>query len=119
MIVLEKILMLFYPKRCLLCGRAGAVNGDELCADCAKLHNTAVYDDNDIKVDDMRTAMILLPLDVPVADALRYILAAGDSKIFSFTLADTWMPEFLSVCEKYLENHVEHRFEQLDMLDFD
>ena len=37
MIVLEKILMLFYPKRCLLCGRAGAVNGDELCADCAKL----------------------------------------------------------------------------------
>ncbi len=23
------------------------------------------------------------------------------------------------VCEKYLENHVEHRFEQLDMLDFD
>ena len=65
------------------------------------------------------SAMILLPLDVPVADALRYILAAGDSKIFSFTLADTWMPEFLSVCEKYLENHVEHRFEQLDMLDFD
>lgn len=95
------------------------MNGCVRCADCAKLHNTAVYDDNDIKVDDMRTAMILLPLDVPVADALRYILAAGDSKIFSFTLADTWMPEFLSVCEKYLENHVEHRFEQLDMLDFD
>lgn len=37
MSVLEKILAFFYPKRCLLCGRAGAVNGDELCADCAKL----------------------------------------------------------------------------------
>lgn len=37
MSVLEKILTFFYPKRCLLCGRAGAVNGDELCADCAKL----------------------------------------------------------------------------------
>ena len=72
MSALEKILTFFYPKRCLLCGRAGAVNEDELCADCAKLHNTAVYDDNDIKVDDMRTAMILLPLDVPVADAQRY-----------------------------------------------
>lgn len=37
------------------------MNGCVRCADCAKLHNTAVYDDNDIKVDDMRTAMILLP----------------------------------------------------------
>ena len=37
MSVLEKILTFFYPKRCLLCGRAGAVNEDELCADCAKL----------------------------------------------------------------------------------
>ena len=37
MSVLEKVLTFFYPKRCLLCGRAGAVNGDELCADCAKL----------------------------------------------------------------------------------
>ena len=32
MSVLEKILTFFYPKRCLLCGRAGAVNGN-----CAKL----------------------------------------------------------------------------------
>ena len=37
MSVLEKVLTFFYPKRCLLCGRAGAVNEDELCADCAKL----------------------------------------------------------------------------------
>ena len=37
MSVLEKVLAFFYPKRCLLCGRAGAVNEDELCADCAKL----------------------------------------------------------------------------------
>lgn len=37
MSVLEKILTFFYPKRCLLCGRAGAVNEDELCADCANL----------------------------------------------------------------------------------
>ncbi len=37
MSVLEKVLTFFYPKRCLLCGRARAVNEDELCADCAKL----------------------------------------------------------------------------------
>ena len=37
MSVLEKILTFFYPKRCLLCGRAGAVNEGELCADCANL----------------------------------------------------------------------------------
>lgn len=37
MSVLEKILTFFYPARCVLCGRSGAVNDDGLCADCESL----------------------------------------------------------------------------------
>ena len=59
MSVLEKVLAFFYPKRCLLCGRAGAVNEDELCADCAKLQ------------PDIRVRFFALHTGMPCAAAVQ------------------------------------------------
>ena len=78
MSVLEKILTFFYPKRCLLCGRAGAVNGDELCADCAKLHNTAAgYSRAVFRVACRKTGLHTgMPCAAAVQGAVSVILVA-------------------------------------------
>lgn len=39
----DKILAFFFPTRCILCGRAGGVNGDFLCPDCEKLPAERIY----------------------------------------------------------------------------
>lgn len=94
------------------------MEGSLLCQDCADKRRIGIYSENEIKVDSLRTAQIIIPLDPAVVLAMRYAICADMSRLFSFTLGGTLIPEFVAVCERYLENHIEHRFQVLDMLEF-
>lgn len=87
------------------------------CAACERKHEEGTYFENNIRIDPMRTAQIILPLSEPTAAAIRYVLTCEPNMVFSFALAESCIPEFRNTCERYLENHLEHHFEALDMLD--
>lgn len=94
------------------------MDGCLFCHDCADKRRVGTYVENDIQVDEMRTAQIVIPLDPSVIMAMNYAMYADMSRLFSFTLGEGLVPEFVSACEKYLENHIEHHFQVLDMLEF-
>ncbi|MCI8388547.1 MAG: DNA repair protein RecO [Clostridiales bacterium] len=111
-------------ERCAGCGKPveservylNVMDGCILCRDC--LNKRQTYIENEIQVDEMRTAQIIMPLDVSVAAAMQYSMYADMGKLYSFVLKEPLIPEFLSISEKYLENHIEHHFQVLDMLEF-
>ena len=88
------------------------------CHDCMEKRQRETYVENDIKVDELRHAQIILPLDPAVILAMQYAIYADMSRLYSFKLADELLPEFSNAAEIYLENHIEHRFAVLDMLEF-
>ncbi|MBQ8509144.1 MAG: DNA repair protein RecO [Clostridia bacterium] len=94
------------------------MEGTLLCEKCVDRFQKEVYMENDILVDENRTAQIILPLDPAVVLAMQYALYVQPNKLFSFTLAQELIPQFSHACEKYLENHVDHHFQVLDMLTF-
>ncbi|MBR2848195.1 MAG: DNA repair protein RecO [Clostridia bacterium] len=84
------------------------MNGRLLCGDC--LRNVRHTDD----LVDEGTAHIYLRLTPAVLKAMRYTVESPVGKFLSFTLAESDMPIFSKVCEKYLLNHIEHGFYTLD-----
>ena len=85
---------------------------------CMEKKQRNVYVENDIKVDELRRAQIILPLNPATILAMQYAIYAEMNRLYSFTLADELLPEFANAAEVYLENHIEHRFAVLDMLEF-
>lgn len=94
------------------------MDGCLLCHKCSDKRQRKIYIENELKVDDMRTAQIVIPLDPSVIAAMQYSMYADMSRMYSFSLSENLIPEFMSACEKYLENHIEHHFPVLDMLEF-
>jgi DNA repair protein RecO (recombination protein O) len=94
------------------------MEGCLFCRNCIEKRQKNVYNENEIKVDSLRTAQIVIPLDPAVIYAMRYAIFADMSRLFSFSLSETLVPQFLNICERYIENHIEHRFPVLDMLEF-
>ena len=84
------------------------MNGRILCSDC--LRNVRHTDD---MVDD-GTAHIYLRLTPAVLDAMRYTIYAPANRYLSFTLDESELKLYASVCEKYLLNHIEHGFYSLE-----
>ena len=109
---------------CQVCGH-GVENEDMLlnvmagsmtCKKCADKVHKQTFIEDERTVDRMNTAQIILPLTPASVLAMQHAIYADMAKLFSFTLAPEVLPEFSSSCEKYLENHVDHRFSVLDML---
>lgn len=94
------------------------MEGCLLCQGCMEKKQRNIYVENDIKVDELRRAQIILPLAPATILAMQYAIYAEMSRLYSFTLADELLPEFTNAAEVYLENHIEHRFPVLDMLEF-
>ena len=109
---------------CQVCGHGveeeklylNVMEGTMRCRPCAQSDFTAVHFENDREVDDMRTAQIIIPLMPASVLAMQHAIYADMSRLFSFSLASEVLPEFAHACKKYLENHVDHHFAVLDML---
>ncbi len=100
---------------CLRCGTSShkemyldVMNGGIVCGDC----RTPLILEN--ARTDNGTAMIHLKLTPAVLAAIRYISVSDERRFLSFTLADSELPLFGSVSEKYLLDHIEHGFHSLD-----
>ena len=92
------------------------MGGHFLCPDCKNKLAEENFAENDLPVDRDRMAQIILPLSPAAVLAMQYVLYVEPSRLFSFTLAEEVIPSFSSACEKYLENHVDHHFQVLDLL---
>lgn len=84
------------------------MNGRILCRECMQ----TVRRTDDL-IDD-GTAHIYLRLTPAVLDAMRYVISAPDRRYLSFSLHEDEQALFVSVCEKYLLNHMEHGFYSLE-----
>ena len=84
------------------------MNGRLLCKNCLRnvKHTEDLIDDG--------TAHIYLRLTRAIYEAMRYVTEAPSNRFLSFQLAADELPQFGSVCEKYLLNHIEHGFYTLD-----
>lgn len=110
---------------CNICGHGveespmllNVMGGRLTCRECAKKVHNELHIENDIIVDSMNTAQIIIPLSPAVVLAMQHALYAQMSKLFSFTLAPELLAEYRMACEKYFLNHIDHHFDVLDMLD--
>ncbi|MBQ7499915.1 MAG: DNA repair protein RecO [Clostridia bacterium] len=103
---------------CSVCGKDpqnGAyldiMNGNIKCPEC---HGDAALENTRADYEDIGTARIIKPLHPAVLSAMRYIISADPRKLLSFTLEDGLMHELDSVCESYMLNHIDHKFETFD-----
>lgn len=109
---------------CQVCGHGvedstlflNVMAGSMTCKGCADRIHKETYIENDRTVDKMNTAQIIIPLAPASVLAIQHAIYSDMSRLFSISLASELMPEFSSVCEKYLENHADHHFAVLDML---
>ena len=90
------------------------MGGKLICTDClAKKNNKKVVVSKEF--EDMPEASILCGLSPSALAALRYIVTAPDSKIFSFELKDDGETNELSkAAESYILNHLERGFDSLE-----
>ena len=91
------------------------MNGLFVCADCQAKRNRLVgrvWERE--REEEMGERSIVCPLSASTLAAVRYALAAPESKIFSFALLDDETAgSFERVAETYLLNHLERDFETL------
>ena len=78
------------------------------CEECRKKSNLE-------KPREGHTA-VLLPLDKPIFNAMRYVCYANAKRYLSFELSAELVGVFAEYCEKYLLNHLERSFRSLEFL---
>ena len=89
------------------------MNGRLLCPDCMhKASNQAIRDR--VKSEDIREAVVMLPMSMALVDAFRYVLSVDSRKMLAFTLADSELHDFGRCAETYLLSHLGHGFDTLD-----
>ncbi len=76
------------------------------CADCRKLHNLEAPREG-------HTALLMV-LDRPILDAMRYVSYCEAKKLLAFTLPDDRLAVFGKYCEEYLLNHIDRGFKSLE-----
>ena len=79
------------------------------CAECRRRHNSAE------PVREGHT-MLLMILDKPLLDAMRYVSYSHAKKYLSFELPTEKYSVFSEYCEKYLVNHIDKEFRTLAFL---
>ncbi len=104
---------------CFRCGRdfdrgdriyLDVMNGVLKCGECLdeEEDNPSAYDTG--------TATLLIPLSFEVLCAMRYTVSCDPKRIFAFSLPDQLsLSMYSAACEKYLVNHVDKKFETLEM----
>lgn len=105
---------------CTDCGRGDAqefyldvMNGALLCADC--LGSRAKTPRKQGAYDEIREAELLLCLPSASLSAVRYVMQAPPSRLFSFKLSDEEELRLFSIsAERYLLSHIGHGFDTLD-----
>ena len=94
------------------------MNGFVVCDECHAKRSSLVpraSDTADVIADENGTRSILCPLDASALTAMRYVLSADVSRLFSFRLtSEESMELFARAAETYLVNHLERNFEALD-----
>ncbi len=93
------------------------MDGSIMCLECAQKHRDGNTVENGVVLDSFGAAQIIIPLKPATVLAMQYALYAQMNRLFSFSLAPELIVQFSYACEKYLENHLEHHFSVLDMLD--
>lgn len=89
------------------------MNGRLLCSSCMqKAARNAAREM--ARAEDIREAVIMLPISPSVAEALRYVFGADVSRMLSFSLTDGELSDFAKVAETYLLSHLGHGFDTLD-----
>ncbi len=89
------------------------MGGKLICTDCLSKKGEKKIEISK-EFDYVPEASILCGLSPSALAALRYIVSAPDSKIFSFELKDDGETEELSrACESYILNHLERSFDSL------
>ena len=94
------------------------MEGQLFCRKCNDAHRFGLHEENDRIVNEERTSQIILSLEPAEVLAMQYAMYADAGKMYSFTLDGSVAQSFMMSCEKYLENHLDHRFPVLDMLVF-
>jgi DNA repair protein RecO (recombination protein O) len=90
------------------------MGGKLVCTDCMAKRNGKRVEISKV-FEDMPEASILCGLSPSALAALRYIVTAPDSKIFSFELKDDGETNELSkAAESYILNHLERGFDSLE-----
>ncbi len=89
------------------------MGGKLICTDCLSKKGEKKIEISK-EFDYVPEASILCGLSPSALAAMRYIVSAPDSKIFSFELKDDGETEELSrACENYILNHLERSFDSL------
>ena len=101
--------------KCAYCGNESSevmyldvMDGVIHCAECRRKNNTE-------KAREGHTAM-LLTLDKPLLDAMRYVSYSNAKRYLSFEIPEEKKDIFCDYCEKYLLNHVDRGFKTLEFL---
>lgn len=89
------------------------MNGSLLCSGCMQKASLAVSRAM-ARSEDIRDAVIMIPLTPSVVAAMRYTVSADMSRMLAFSLSDDELPDFAKAAETYLLSHLGHGFDTLD-----
>ena len=104
---------------CTVCGEANpenayidVMNGRFICESCHAVQSRSIPDK--VRQDEQRLGRVICPVTGSVLAAVRYILAAPDKKVFSFSMKDAEEERALGrIAETYLLNQLEQDFDTL------
>ena len=97
-----------------LAKEAGYEPSTQICIKCAKEEAPVAFDiSGGVKCAKCKTAWDI-PASAGLLAALKYILTAEDSKIFSFTVTDSVQKELENLSEKYILTKSERSYRSLE-----
>lgn len=94
------------------------MNGALVCVDCAagRLRRETELPPNVISTDGDGVRSLLLPLNMSVIAAIKYVLTALPERMFAFSLGrDEDLDRFSTVASTYITHHLERGFASLDI----
>lgn len=89
------------------------MNGRLLCAECMHKRSLQAAKEQ-VRSEDMREAVLMLPLTTGVLSAMRYSLSSPTAKMLSFKISDADAKLFAHTAETYLLSHLGHGFDTLE-----
>ena len=89
------------------------MNGCLLCSECMNKASLAAAKVA-AKSEDIRDAIIMIPITQSIAAAMRYAISAPIQRMLAFSLKEDELSDFARAAEAYLLNHIEHGFDTLD-----
>ncbi len=90
-----------------------ADDGCLFCRDCLGKHSC----DRSSAEDAVEAEEILIQLESPVLDAMRYVMYAEPKKLYNFSLAEEYIPLFARACRQYFDARIDHTFPMTAMLE--